>query len=184
MAMKSIFLITVLVLVLVATQAQAQITIPPIRIPPLGIPPLPIPPVLPPLGIPPLGVPPVGVGALLNISGVLFCSVNGSVVNGTTPTPPFPNATVQLSCDGTVLASTTTNQSGAFTISVNPAQVLTIVSSSSCMLVVPTPLSTCNATLPSTGSLQSLLQIVRDVITGIVTSIVPLGFELMARVGR
>ncbi|KAI3817301.1 hypothetical protein L1987_11090 [Smallanthus sonchifolius] len=175
MAMKSIFLINVLVVVLVATQAQAQLIPPILPIPPIGIPPLPI---------PPLAIPPLGVGALLNISGIVFCSVNGSV-NGTTPPPPFSNATVQLSCGGNVLASTTTNQSGAFTISVNPAQILTILSSS-CMLVVPTPLSTCNATLPSIGSLESLLQIVRNIVNGIltVTNIVPLGFQLMARVDR
>ncbi|KAI3756599.1 hypothetical protein L1987_56421 [Smallanthus sonchifolius] len=173
MAMKSIFLITVLVLVLVATQAEAQI-LPPIRIPPLPIPPIGIPPLpIPPVGVPPLGVPPIGVGGLLNISGIVSCSVNASV-NGTTPPPPFPNATVELSCDGTVLASATTNQSGAFTISVNALQIPTILTSS-CKLVVATPLSTCNATLPSTGSLQAPLQIVRNVVNGVltVTALIP-----------
>ncbi|XP_047325751.1 phylloplanin-like [Impatiens glandulifera] len=97
-------------------------------------------------------------GQNLNITGSVFCSLNGSsgVVNASVP--PFPNATVQLECgSGNVLASTTTNSAGSFSIIVS---LITYVVNifSGCKIVVPTPLSSCNASLPSTGSLFSPLQ--------------------------
>ncbi|KAM0015209.1 putative phylloplanin [Helianthus debilis subsp. tardiflorus] len=135
MAMKSIIL-TALVAVLAATQAQA-----------LGF--------LPPLPNPP-PIPGVGVVCTLNVNGILSCSVNVTV-NATNPLPPFPGATVQLVCGGIVVASNTTNASGAFSIAVN--QVIGFLTNilSSCIVRVPTPLSTCNATLPSNGTLQAPL---------------------------
>ncbi|KAJ0537864.1 putative phylloplanin [Helianthus annuus] len=144
MAMKSIILITALV-VLAATQAQAQ-----------GI----LSPFLPP-------IPGVGIVRTLNVSGILSCSVNVTV-NATNPPPPFANATVQLVCGGIVVASNTTNASGAFNMVVNQAIVSLTNILSSCILRVPTPLSTCNATLPSSGTLQAPLVFLRNIAGGIV----------------
>ncbi|WMV10075.1 hypothetical protein MTR67_003460 [Solanum verrucosum] len=99
----------------------------------------------------------------ISIGGVLFCSLNGKidVLNGAT-TPIFPNASVQLRCGGgNVVSSTTTNGSGAFSLLLNPLQNLLVSSLlSNCNIVITTPLSTCNATLPSVGVLQAPLQIV------------------------
>ncbi|KAJ0769747.1 putative phylloplanin [Helianthus annuus] len=137
MAMKSIFSITILAVVLVATQAQA-----------LGI------------------IPNVNIGTLVNINGTVSCSVNASV-SGTTPAPPFPNATVALSCGGRVIATTMTNNMGMLNIMVMLNQFLPITLSnitSSCRLVVVTPLSTCNATLPSNGTLEAPLRFVNSTV--------------------
>ncbi|KAI7743440.1 hypothetical protein M8C21_011291, partial [Ambrosia artemisiifolia] len=103
-----------------------------------------------------------------NISGIVTCSVNGSV-NGTAP--PFANATVQLTCGGNVIASAMTNQQGRFNISVSPVLVSLNNILSTCRVVVPTPLSSCNATLPSTGGIQSALQLVGITVQGLTTII-------------
>ncbi|KAK1407016.1 hypothetical protein QVD17_38626 [Tagetes erecta] len=96
----------------------------------------------------------------IDISGTVPCSVTGSIaVNGTNRPPPFPNAVVQLSCDGSVRATAITNETGAFTMTVSRNQVPNDLNAllSSCMVVVATPLSTCDPTLPSTGNLLALL---------------------------
>ncbi|KAI7743444.1 hypothetical protein M8C21_011295 [Ambrosia artemisiifolia] len=103
---------------------------------------------------------------VFNIMGNVSCSLNGSViVNGTTP--PFPNALVQLSCNGIVRGVAITNTGGMFTIT-TPG-ILTSLNNllSSCRLVLGTPLSACNATLPSTGTLQAPLQFVNSTIIGL-----------------
>ncbi|XP_047326618.1 phylloplanin-like [Impatiens glandulifera] len=89
----------------------------------------------------------------VNITGSVACSLNGSFGVGNASVPPFPNATVQLECgSGNVLASTTTNSSGSFSIIVNLfTNFFNLLSG--CKIAVPTPLSSCNASLPSTGSL-------------------------------
>ncbi|KAI7743438.1 hypothetical protein M8C21_011289 [Ambrosia artemisiifolia] len=88
MTMKSSILIPLLV-IFVGTQAEAQ---------------------LPPL------LPPVSVGTLFSISGIVSCSVNASVNGSNILTPPFRNASVELSCGGNVIATATTNESGVFVI--------------------------------------------------------------------
>ncbi|KAL3332520.1 hypothetical protein AABB24_032875 [Solanum stoloniferum] len=106
----------------------------------------------------------------INIDGVLFCSLNGKIdiLNGAT-TPIFPNASVQLRCGaGNVVSSTTTNGSGAFSLVLNPVQNILSSLLSNCNIVVTTPLSTCNASLPSAGVLQSPLQIVGRTAGGLV----------------
>ncbi|KAH0781908.1 hypothetical protein KY290_001506 [Solanum tuberosum] len=106
----------------------------------------------------------------ISIDGVLFCSLNGKidVLNGAT-TPIFPNASVQLRCGaGNVVSSTTTNGSGAFSLVLNPVQNILSSLLSNCNIVVTTPLSTCNASLPSVGVLQAPLQIVGRTTGGLV----------------
>ncbi|XP_076932961.1 phylloplanin-like [Bidens hawaiensis] len=137
MSSKSIILITILVVVLAATQAEAQLPSSPI--------------------------------VVFNIIGIVLCLINGSV-NGTTSAPPFPSkntipnlysysyVVVQLSCGGNTTASTVTNALGGFSIKVTPPQFTLSILLSSCKVVVATPLSSCNPTLPSTGTLQGPLQ--------------------------
>ncbi|KAJ0802891.1 putative phylloplanin [Helianthus annuus] len=114
--------------------------------------------------------------AVVNISGIVTCSVNGSV-----NAPPFQNAQVQLSCGGNVIASAVTNAQGAFNITVNPLRVTLTNILSSCRIIVATPLSNCNATLPTAGTLQSALQVARTTIRDIlnILNLVPTGFQLV-----
>ncbi|XP_075085488.1 phylloplanin-like [Nicotiana tabacum] len=104
----------------------------------------------------------------IRISGVVLCSVNGNldVINGLTP-QVFSNATVQLRC-GTrnVVSSTITNGSGVFSLVVDSRVNTLPLLLSNCRLVVATPLSTCNASLPSVGLLASSLRIVNIGIGG------------------
>ncbi|KAJ0802952.1 putative phylloplanin [Helianthus annuus] len=112
-------------------------------------------------------LPPTTAGASFNISGIVLCSADSSVYNVTTPTPPFRNATVQLSCGGgNVIASTTTNELGGFSFLVRLQAILTTVLAS-CKVDVVTPLSACNATLPSTiPSLEAPLRLVGITLNG------------------
>ncbi|CAL9094444.1 unnamed protein product, partial [Musa textilis] len=110
-------------------------------------------------------VAPVAIAQLGNIivSGTVPCSTSTTTV--TAATPVFPNATVLLQCGSNVISSASTNSNGVFTILVNPVgSLLTLLNS--CKLVIPTPLSTCNTLLPSTGILQSLMQLLSNGLLG------------------
>ncbi|MFS7924371.1 putative phylloplanin [Helianthus anomalus] len=77
------------------------------------------------------------------------------------------DATVALSCGGRVIATTMTNNMGMLNIRVMLNQLLPITLSnitSSCRLVVLTPLLTCNATLPSSGNLEARLRFVNSTV--------------------
>ncbi|CAA3033363.1 Hypothetical predicted protein [Olea europaea subsp. europaea] len=113
---------------------------------------------------------------LISIKGTVFCTVNG------TATPVFPNALLQLQCGaGNIVASATTNSSGQFSIALNP--LLNVLSTllSNCRLVVKTPLSTCNANLPSVEGLISSLKFVGTTLVGLlnIAEIVPAGFQFL-----
>ncbi|PON62027.1 Phylloplanin [Parasponia andersonii] len=121
---------------------------------------------------------------LINIQGTVFCTVNGRIgVNGTS-TPVFPNALVQLQCNGNVVSSATTSNSGVFSIFLNPLQFLLSSLLSDCKLVVNTPLSSCNASLPSTGVLVSLIQILGNTVSGLlnITNLGLIGFNFIPNV--
>ncbi|KAI7744760.1 hypothetical protein M8C21_016895 [Ambrosia artemisiifolia] len=123
-----------------------------------------------------------GLLGLLNIGGTVFCSATGNAItNATTPTPPFANALVQLTCGGNVISSALTNGSGVFSMVLNPLQFLLSNLLSNCNVVVASPLSSCNANLPSTGILQAPLQLVGTVIRGLlsIVTIVPGVFQLI-----
>nr|CAD1828487.1 unnamed protein product [Ananas comosus var. bracteatus] len=94
------------------------------------------------------------------ISGIVPCST-GNLINAATA-PVFPNATVQVRCGGNVLASTTTDSNGAFSMSLDLVSSLLSALMNSCNLVVDTPLISCNASLPATGVLQSALQLLKE----------------------
>ncbi|KAF1002513.1 phylloplanin-like [Apium graveolens] len=119
-------------------------------------------------------------GGLFNIGGTVFCTLNGGMgVNGTN-TPVFANALVQLKCGaGNIIGAATTNANGVFTILLNPLQFVLSSLLSDCKLVVPTPLSTCNSSLPAIGGLVSLLQSVGSILIGLlrVERFIPSGFN-------
>ncbi|XP_010548984.1 PREDICTED: phylloplanin [Tarenaya hassleriana] len=130
-----------------------------------------------------------GIGGLLGlirIQGTVFCSLNGNVTsltNVTSSTPVFPNAQVQLQCgpENIVVSTTSTNLSGAFSMILDPLQFLLSTLVSDCRLSVTTPLSVCNATLPSVGGLlSSPLKLVGNTVTGLLSiiNLAPLGFGL------
>ncbi|XVE82162.1 hypothetical protein DITRI_Ditri15bG0124600 [Diplodiscus trichospermus] len=122
-----------------------------------------------------------GLLGLIKIQGTLFCTVDGSMgVNGTA-TPVFPNALVQLQCGGNVVSSSTTNASGVFSILLDPLQFLLPSLLDNCNLAVKTPLSNCNATLPSVGGLFSSLQVLGNTLIGLlnITNLGPTGFGLL-----
>ncbi|XP_076894550.1 phylloplanin-like [Bidens hawaiensis] len=122
------------------------------------------------------GLPPL-LTAVFNVSGIVSCSINA-----TTTAPPFPNALVQLSCGRNTIASAVTNAIGGFNIFVTPSQVnLGALLSSSCRVIVATPLATCNETLPLTGTLQGPLQLVGSTVLGVlnITSLIPSVLQLV-----
>ncbi|KAF4355661.1 hypothetical protein F8388_013078 [Cannabis sativa] len=116
---------------------------------------------------------------LIRVQGTIFCTANGRV-NGTS-TPVFSNAVVQLQCNGNVVSSTTTNNGGLFSIVLDPVQFLLSSLQSECKLVVNTPLSSCNATLPSVGALISSLQSIGSIVSGLlsINTFVPTGFNFI-----
>ncbi|CAL9113180.1 unnamed protein product [Musa acuminata var. zebrina] len=73
--------------------------------------------------------------------------------------PAFPNATVQVQCGSSVIASTTTNSNGAFAMLLSEQTSTVSDLLSSCKLVIPTPVSACDASLRATGNLHSPLQL-------------------------
>ncbi|EFH59276.1 hypothetical protein ARALYDRAFT_318437 [Arabidopsis lyrata subsp. lyrata] len=122
-----------------------------------------------------------GILNLVNINGVVFCSLNGAL-NGTS-TPAFANAGVQLQCgrQNRVVSTATTNAAGLFTLPTDTIQMLLSTLLSDCRVVVTTPLSTCNANLPSVGNLVSRLAMIGNSLTGLlnIISIIPAGFGLL-----
>ncbi|XWS08583.1 hypothetical protein CRYUN_Cryun40dG0014700 [Craigia yunnanensis] len=134
-----------------------------------------------PMAEPQLGGLISGLLGLIKIQGTLFCTVDGNMgVNGTA-TPVFPNALVQLQCGGNVVSSSTTNGSGIFSILLDPLQFLLPSLLNNCNLAVRTPLSNCNATLPSVGGLFSSLKVLGNTLVGLlnITNLVPTGFGLL-----
>lgn len=147
-----------------------------------------------------------GLLGLIKIQGTVFCTVDGNMgVNGTA-TPVFPSklllfchhifprkwlqmlsyiclldALVQLQCGGNVVSSSTTNGSGIFSILLDPLQFLVPSLINNCNLAVKTPLSNCNASLPSIGGLSSTLQVIGSTVAGLlnITNIIPTGFGFL-----
>ncbi|KAI3905500.1 hypothetical protein MKW92_019520 [Papaver armeniacum] len=116
---------------------------------------------------------------LIRIQGTVFCSINGSAGANGTATPVFPNALVQLKCgsSGNVVSSTTTNSAGGFTMLLDPITTLLSNLLSNCTVVVNTPLSTCNAELP-TNNLVSTLKLFGTTASGVLNifNLIPTGF--------
>ncbi|KAL7220713.1 hypothetical protein ACSBR2_013573 [Camellia fascicularis] len=123
-----------------------------------------------------------GLLGLIRIQGTVFCTANGNMgVNGTS-TPVFPNAKVQLQCGaGNTVSSATTNNSGIFSMALDPLQFVLSSLLSNCNLLVSTPLSNCNLNLPSVGGLLSPLQFIGNTLQGLlnISNIIPSGFQFL-----
>ncbi|CAI9118841.1 OLC1v1020468C1 [Oldenlandia corymbosa var. corymbosa] len=96
-----------------------------------------------------------GTPSIIQLQGRLFCSVNGNTGGFLSQTPIFPNAAIQVQCgtNGDVVSTTTTNARGEFATLLKPSLMNTLLNN--CSVAVATPLSTCNANLPSVASLIS-----------------------------
>ncbi|XP_062108732.1 phylloplanin-like [Humulus lupulus] len=123
---------------------------------------------------------------LIRVQGTVFCTANGRVNSTSASTPVFSNALVQLQCNGNVVSSTTTNNAGVFSMLLDPVQLVLSSLQSQCKLVVTTPLSTCNATLPSDGVLISLLQTLGTIVSGLlnITTLGPSGFNFLQTINN
>ncbi|KAJ0238437.1 hypothetical protein HA466_0240750 [Hirschfeldia incana] len=103
-----------------------------------------------------------GLTSIFNIQGLLMCSITGSVsTNNATSVPPFPNAGIVFQCAAQNVSSTTTNANGVFSIPTlgalfSPSTLL----NSGCRLIVTTPLTACNVSLPASGLLMAPLSLV------------------------
>uniref|UniRef100_A0A2N9EK23 Phylloplanin n=1 Tax=Fagus sylvatica TaxID=28930 RepID=A0A2N9EK23_FAGSY len=115
-----------------------------------------------------------GLIGLTRIQGTMFCTLNGNIGAN--------DALVQLQCGaGNVVSSATTNGSGVFSILLDPLQYVLSSLLTDCNLVVNTPLSSCNAKLPSVGGLLSSLQFIGNTLIGLlnVANIIPTGFQFI-----
>ncbi|XP_028092402.1 phylloplanin-like [Camellia sinensis] len=123
-----------------------------------------------------------GLLGLIRIQGTVFCTANGNMgVNGTSA-PVFPNAKVQLQCGaGNTVSSATTNNSGIFSMVLDPLQFVLSSLLSNCNLLVSIPLSNCNLNLPSVGGLLLPLQFIGNTLQGLlnISNIIPSGFQFL-----
>ncbi|KAI8010233.1 hypothetical protein LOK49_LG06G03285 [Camellia lanceoleosa] len=94
-----------------------------------------------------------GLLGLIRIQGTVFCTANGNMgVNGTS-TPVFPNAKVQLQCGaGNTVSSATTNNSGIFSMVLDPLQFVLSSLLSNQNSLVKTPLKESTSTSPLLAS--------------------------------
>ncbi|CAI9118840.1 OLC1v1020467C1 [Oldenlandia corymbosa var. corymbosa] len=121
-----------------------------------------------------------GLGGLvptIQVQGKLYCTVDGNMRGS--QNPPFPNAAINVMSGGNVVSTTITNENGE--INYRQAQPLIGDLKAEGYLFVTPPLSTCNASLPSTGRLVSSMSYTgNNVVGGLnITNLVPTGFQLM-----
>ncbi|OEL35074.1 hypothetical protein BAE44_0003907 [Dichanthelium oligosanthes] len=109
-------------------------------------------------------------GAL--ISGIVRCNDRSS-----TDLSAVPDASVQLVCSGTVLATVTADDNGTFVISVQPTvlssslEVATALVTNKCKVVATTPLAACSVSPPGVTTLAAPLQLLGASTGGVVTII-------------
>ncbi|KAB1213973.1 Phylloplanin [Morella rubra] len=124
-----------------------------------------------------------GLLGLISIKGTVACSLGGGTAASGSALPVFPNALVQLQCGpGNVVASSTTNGSGVFSIILDPLQMLLSSLLNNCGLVVNTPLASCNAQLPALGGLRSPLQFIGSTVQGLlnIANVIPTEFRYVS----
>ncbi|XP_068658220.1 phylloplanin-like [Aristolochia californica] len=128
-----------------------------------------------------------GLLGLIRVRGTVFCTVDGNIGASGTATPAFATAQVQLLCGATkqVISTTTTDSNGVFSILLDPLTLLLSSLLNDCKLVVATPLSTCDASLPVGGILQSPLQFLGKTLQGFLSilNIIPGGFSFLPSLG-
>ncbi|PUZ73350.1 hypothetical protein GQ55_2G467800 [Panicum hallii var. hallii] len=122
------------------------------------------------------GAPPVQpprIQADVVVMGFVPCNNGTSMRTGSAP--GFAGAVVQLRCtDGADLsANATTDGKGRFRMAVNTTVAPSSVAGH-CELVVGTPLASCNATLPASGTLRSGLRLLVSMV------FFPRGFSYVA----
>ncbi|CAH8337712.1 unnamed protein product [Eruca vesicaria subsp. sativa] len=105
--------------------------------------------------------------SVINIQGAVMCSINGSVATNATSIP-FAGARVLLQCAGQNITTTTTDANGVFSFSPNLALLnsLSALLSSGCRVIVTTPLSACNANLPTNSVLMATVNLAGTILTG------------------
>ncbi|KAL5140968.1 Phylloplanin [Glycine soja] len=120
-------------------------------------------------------------GSVSNIQGTVFCTSKDNMGVKGASVPVFPNAQVQLVCGGKELSNAKTNDDGTFSMMMDPLLLDLASLLSGCNLVVATPLSNCNAKLPSTGGLISTLNFagITSVGTQTMANIIPSGFHFL-----
>ncbi|TXG71723.1 hypothetical protein EZV62_000302 [Acer yangbiense] len=125
---------------------------------------------------------------LIQIQGSVFCNLNGTMLVNGIASPPFSNALVQLRCGpaNLIVSFAITDRDGVFSnLAVFPRNLSLTSLLSTCNLLVNTPLSRCNSTLPSVGRLRSPIRFIGNVTLGLnnilnVTIVGPVGFTLVA----
>ncbi|XP_052148485.1 uncharacterized protein LOC127767254 [Oryza glaberrima] len=83
----------------------------------------------------------------LVVTGVVPCNT-GTLIDVAT-SPPFPDAKVELRCDGGAVARATTSQNGSFAMEADVASAAVAALAGACERVVDTPLARCDAPLPA-----------------------------------
>ncbi|XP_039834750.1 phylloplanin-like [Panicum virgatum] len=123
------------------------------------------------------GAPPVQpprIPADLVVMGFVPCNNGTSMRTGSAP--GFAGAVVQLRCTDAaadLAANATADGKGRFRMAVNTTVALSSVAGH-CELVVGTPLASCNATLPASGTLRSGLRLLVSIV------FFPRGFSYVA----
>ncbi|KAF8047249.1 hypothetical protein N665_3130s0002 [Sinapis alba] len=108
----------------------------------------------------------LGLTNVVNIQGLVTCSINGSVSTNTTTIPPFAGVPVVLQCAGVNISTTTTGANGVFSFPSNTILPISTLLSPGCRVIVAAPLSRCNATLPTRGVLTAPLTLAGTIVTG------------------
>ncbi|XP_076894551.1 phylloplanin-like [Bidens hawaiensis] len=110
---------------------------------------------------------------VLEVIGNVSCTANASIV--------FNDAVVDLSCGGNVRGMAVTNAMGTFGMILSPSPFDPSTLLTSCKIILATPLSSCNSTLPSTGTIEAPLQVVNSTtILGILRTIAAPGKGILA----
>ncbi|CAN6169231.1 unnamed protein product [Urochloa humidicola] len=120
------------------------------------------------------GAPPVQpprIQADVVVMGFVPCNNGTSMRTGSAP--GFAGAVLQLQCADLLAANATTDGKGTFRMAVNTTVAPSSVASR-CDLVVATPLASCNATFPATGTLRSDLRLIVSMV------FFPRGFSYVA----
>ncbi|RDX76865.1 hypothetical protein CR513_43097, partial [Mucuna pruriens] len=123
-----------------------------------------------------------GLLGLINIEGTVFCTYKDNMSLKGVAIPVFPNAKVQVVCGGKEYSNGATDDDGTFSIKMDPLLLDLSSLLSDCNIVVVTPLSNCNANLPSAGVLISTLNFVgitRLATRTIIANITPSGFHFV-----
>ncbi|KGN57122.1 phylloplanin [Cucumis sativus] len=101
-----------------------------------------------------------GLPPLMKVEGTVYCTADGNIgnIDLAYPIPFFTDARVEILgfLFGRALPPSVTDDSGSFSMYFRSTSLSSVLTDSTIM--VSTPLSNCNSTLPSTGFLSSTLE--------------------------